>query len=62
MKVKVYEVNMDLGNQKLVAECDHAKCFPGDPEEIAKAATFLNISGDYVTGGGASPLMLLVKD
>lgn len=62
MQVKIFEVDENLDSPKLIKDSvPIEECFPDDPHETARAKLFLNISGEYIAGGGAAPLMLLVK-
>ena len=61
MKVRIYDCD-DWGGETLRCIADLADAFP-DPEdgERAKAERELRKSGRYWAGGGAAPLVLLVR-
>ena len=64
MKVKVYDISHN-GDETFRAECDHSECFPNDQgyndDESEIALDQLRTSGRYWAGGGAAPLVLLMR-
>ena len=59
MLVKIYEHD-GQGNECYSHECDHSECFDCTDESYA-ALCELKASGRYWVGGGAAPLVLLMR-
>jgi len=63
MKVKIFDYTDGSETPVLSegGECDLRECFPDDDEEYQAALDALKAEGRYWTGGGAAPLVLLMK-
>lgn len=59
MNVKIIDVANGIETTR--SECDLRECFPDDETEYYVAKGALNKEGRYWTGGGAAPLVLLMK-
>lgn len=59
MLVRLYDVDKD-GNETFRAQCDHAECFD-NADDAARALDTLRRDGRYWAGGGAAPLVLLMR-
>lgn len=59
MQVKIIDVANGIETTR--SECDLRECFPDDDEEYYVALGALKKDGRFWTGGGASPLVLLMK-
>ncbi len=66
MQVKIYDVDSQ-GNEAFRAQCDLHDCFPDDSRdengnsEFLAALNELTRSGRVWIGGGAAPLVLLMR-
>lgn len=60
MRVKIYDFD-DKGNEILRGESSLRDCFPSDAQEQYIAALSLRTYGRYWAGGGAAPLVLLMR-
>ena len=61
MKVKVYDVDSETFAETFRAECDLSECFPDDDYDRHMAAAELQVCGRTWVGGGAAPLVLLMR-
>ena len=60
MRVRCYDVDED-GGERLRTECELDECYPDDPETLARASNELERAGRYWDGGGAAPVVLLMR-
>lgn len=62
MNVKIYDVN-GYGEETLRSECDLLECFPDGAldDEYLQALAELRDAGRFWVGGGAAPLVLLMR-
>lgn len=61
MRVNVFDVNA-CGEETLRCVCDLADCFPDDMgDEYEQARVELRDAGRFWIGGGAAPLVLLIR-
>ena len=60
MRVKLFDID-DSGRETFRCECDLDDCFDGGDGEASVAHAELSQIGRYWTGGGAAPLVLLMR-
>lgn len=60
MQIKIYDVDQSEA-ETFRAECALRECFPDDAEGCNLARGYLAASGRYRLGGGAAPIVLLVR-
>ena len=61
MNVKIYDINQDTGEQTFRAVAYLADAMASDDDEYSAARAELQRSGRYWVGGGAAPLVLLMR-
>ncbi len=61
MRVRIYEVNQQTGAETLRGEADFTEALPEPNDEQALAYQELRESGRAWIGGGAAPLILLMR-
>lgn len=61
MLIKLFDVD-PTGAETFRVACDHSECFPDDLESAAEALHRLRLDGFHIVGGGAAPLVRLVRD
>ena len=59
MKVRLYDYTEH--GEVYRCTCDLAECFPDDDAELRAAVSELSTTGRYWTGGGAAPIVLLMR-
>lgn len=59
MKVRIYDY--ETGEEVYRCTCDVAECFPDDDDTLRAAVSELMTTGRYWAGGGAAPVVLLVR-
>lgn len=62
IQVDIFDVDQDTGTETFRCRAPLRECFP-DPEdeEYHKAANYIDDCGRYWAGGGAAPLVRLVR-
>jgi len=61
MRVKVFYVNQDTGDETFWTECSLDETLDRADDEYGDAVWHLQDNGRYWLGGGAAPLVLLLR-
>jgi hypothetical protein len=61
MRIKIYDVDQNTGDETFNCQADLAECFESDDPELIEVEAQLHSQGRAWVGGGAAPLRLLMR-